>query len=261
MALVDVTYYTDPACPWSWAQEPELRRLEVQFGDGLEFTYVMGGLAREFAPSGGQVREWLDAADASGMPVDVRLWLDAPPASSYPACMAVKAAAEQGLDGALLRLLREGFAFERRKLDTTDALVGEARKVPGLNVQRFGVDLGSHAIVEAFGADLDRARELGGGERPPLPSVEFRGPGARTCVLGPGGDWVAAAEQAGAVPAPGGAPTPEQALVRWGRLATPEVAAACGLPGPRAPEELWRLASAWRVRVERRPGGEVWSGA
>jgi protein-disulfide isomerase-like protein with CxxC motif len=42
-------YYTDPACPWSWAAEPCLRRIEAEFGDGVSITYVMGGLAREFA--------------------------------------------------------------------------------------------------------------------------------------------------------------------------------------------------------------------
>jgi protein-disulfide isomerase-like protein with CxxC motif len=38
-------YYTDPACPWSWAAEPCLRRIEAEFGDGVSITYVMGGLA------------------------------------------------------------------------------------------------------------------------------------------------------------------------------------------------------------------------
>jgi protein-disulfide isomerase-like protein with CxxC motif len=42
-------YYTHPACPWSWAAEPCLRRIEAEFGDGVSITYVMGGLAREFA--------------------------------------------------------------------------------------------------------------------------------------------------------------------------------------------------------------------
>jgi protein-disulfide isomerase-like protein with CxxC motif len=54
-------YYTDPACPWSWAAEPCLRRIEAEFGDGVSITYVMGGLARESARSGGVVR------DASGL--------------------------------------------------------------------------------------------------------------------------------------------------------------------------------------------------
>ena len=64
---------------------------------------------------------------------------------------------------------------------------------------------------------------------------------------------------AGAAPAGGDPPTPEEALRRFGRMATPEVAAVCGLPGPRAAAELWRLAEAWRVRPERRLTGELWS--
>ena len=72
---------------------------------------------------------WLDASDRSGMPVDPRLWREAPIASSYPACMAVKAAAEQGPEaaGRYLRALREGLMCFRRKLDTREALVEEAR--------------------------------------------------------------------------------------------------------------------------------------
>ena len=62
MSQVRVDYYTDPACPWSWAIEPAVRRLEVEFGDGVRFTYLMGGLAREFGAPERQVADWLDAA-------------------------------------------------------------------------------------------------------------------------------------------------------------------------------------------------------
>ena len=93
------------------------------------------------------------------MPIDPRLWTEGPIRSTYPACMAVKAAAEQGADAAAryLRALREGLMCMRRKLDAPEALVEEARAA-GLDVQRFRIDLGSHAIVEAFGADLDEPR-------------------------------------------------------------------------------------------------------
>jgi predicted DsbA family dithiol-disulfide isomerase len=47
---VDVRYYTDPACTWSWGTEPKLRRLMWEFGDGLRFAWVMGGLARQYGP-------------------------------------------------------------------------------------------------------------------------------------------------------------------------------------------------------------------
>ena len=54
-------------------------------------------------------------------------------------------------------------------------------------------------------------------------------------------------------------PGVEEALRRFGTLATAEVAAVCDLPGPRAAAELWRLAGEWRVRSERRLTGELWS--
>src|SRR3712207_9352526 len=86
-----------------------------------------------------QLRRWLDVAAETGMPADPRMWLDAPPRSSYPACLAVKAAAEQGLDGPYLRRAREAIACERRKVDNTEELTAIARDVPGLNVERFAV--------------------------------------------------------------------------------------------------------------------------
>ena len=62
----------------------------------------MGGLAREFRKPLETMHHVLDACAASGMAVDARMWLAAPPRSSYPACHAVKAAAE------LWRLAAEG---------------------------------------------------------------------------------------------------------------------------------------------------------
>jgi predicted DsbA family dithiol-disulfide isomerase len=271
VGAVHVTYYTDPACPWSWAAEPGLRRLQAEFGGSLQITYVMGGLAREFQKPLQTMRHVLDAADASSMPVDPRLWLDAPPRSSYPASQAVKAAAEQGLDGPYLRVLREGLMVERRALDTPDSLIDAARRVTGMNVERFAIDVRSNAIVEAFGADIERARaaapetHTADRRRIAFPSFEFRGDDGAGLVVGvyDSGDPArlrAAALQAGAQP-DGPLPGVEEALRRFGRLATPEVAAVCDLPGPRASAELWRLASEWRVRPERALTGELWVAA
>jgi putative protein-disulfide isomerase len=190
-------------------------------------------------------RAWLQAGARSGMPVDVRLWLESPPASTYPACLAVKAAAEQGDPAPYLRRLREGFAVRGRKLDTTEALVDEARATPGLDVDRFRIDLGSNAIVELFGADLERrrSRELS------LPALAV---GDRLLQGFFGGTELRdAALASGAEPAIDSPPTVEDALRRFGALAAPEVAAVCSLPGPRAPAELWSLAAEWRVREDR----------
>jgi putative protein-disulfide isomerase len=268
VAGVYAYFYTDPACPWSWALQPVLRRLAVEFEGDFELRPVMGGLAREFGDPLALAREWLDAGAAGGMPVDPRLWLESPPASSFPACLAVEAAGEQGRDrqARYLRAVREGLACGRRKLDGADALADVALAVPGLDVSRFRVDLGSNAIVELLAADLERASEAGrrAGEdgRVQLPSLEFSGIGGGVHgVYGPQAydAYRRAAQAAGAEPADRPAPSVEEALARFGALATAEVAAACDLPGPRAAAELWRLAADWRVRFDRRLTGELWS--
>jgi hypothetical protein len=144
----------------------------------------------------------------------------------------------------------------RRKLDTTEALVEEARR-GRLDVERFRIDLGSHAIVEAFGADLEETRA---DERIAFPSVVFDG-GAGAYGFSTYDELRAAAIAAGAVPV--GEPPPQvlEALRRFGTMATAEVAAVCELPGPRAPAELWRLASEWQVRPVPVLTGELWQSA
>jgi hypothetical protein len=147
--------------------------------------------------------------------------------------------------------------------------------VTGLNVDRFKIDLQSAAIAEAFAADLDRTRAAAPEthtehrRRVPFPSFEFRAaeragnaapPDAAVYDSGDVDELREAALAAGAT-AGRALPGVEDALRRYGRLATPEVAAACDLPGPRAAAELWRLASEWRVRAERVLSGELWQAA
>lgn len=247
----------------------------VEFGDSLSWSWLMVGLSREVPQdTRGLALHWLGVADRSGMPIDPLLWKESPIRSTYPACMAVKAAAEQGEAAATryLRVLREGLMCLRRKLDTSEALV-EAARDAGLDVERFRVDLGSHAIVEAFGADLEEARavpeearaagqvaEGEGGERVSIPSARI---GESQWCFEPGDyDGLrAAAVAAGAEPVTSERPAIPDALRRFGRMTTLEVQEVCGLPGPRAHAELWRLASEWQVRPLPVLTGHLWERA
>jgi putative protein-disulfide isomerase len=268
IAVVRTLYYTDPICPWSWAFEPSFRRLLWEFDGELELDYVMSGMRRELEDPTRIALQALEASADSGMPVDARIWLSDPPASSHPPCIAVKAAAEQDLAGPYLRRLREGVYCRRRKLDSADALVEEARAIRGLDLERFGIDLRSHATLEAFGADLERAKAVPaqhhaeGSERAKLPSLEFLdATGEVHGVYGPN-DYAAvkeAALTAGACQSNPAAPTIEGALRRFGAMATAELAAVCQLPRPPAAAELWRLASEWRIKAEPVLTGELWS--
>jgi protein-disulfide isomerase-like protein with CxxC motif len=277
-----VRYFTDPACSWSWAAEPFVRRLMWEFGASLSFTWVMGGLARDYTSRKGVyewlIGHWLEVAAKTRMPIDPLLWKEAPIASTYPACMAVKAAQEQADDGGYryLRGVREGLLCRRRKLDTTESLVEAAREA-GLNVERFRIDLASHAIVEAFGSDLEATRSVpeeareagkvtrahGSGERVTFPSAVFRGEdGADHGAFGFADydELRAAAIAAGAEPeaGPDERPTVQEALKRFGRMATREVEEVCRLPEPRAQAELWRLAADWEVKPVRVVTGWLW---
>jgi predicted DsbA family dithiol-disulfide isomerase len=249
--VLHAAYLTDPLCPWSWAAEPQLRRLQVEFGADLAITYVMVGIDRE-VDAAQKLAVTLDALAGSGMPGDPRAWLDAAPRSSHPACLAVKAAAEQGLDGPYLRRLREGLFAGRERIDNVEAFLVAGRDVEGLDVGRFEIDLRSDATVEAFAADRDRA---GGEDRPEVPALVLDGGEPLTEPAG----WRAAVLAAGA----SGGPLPDVAgaLERFGMLAAAELAAVCDLPLARAQIELWRLAGEFRARPRRLLAGELWSAA
>jgi protein-disulfide isomerase-like protein with CxxC motif len=46
---VQVRYFSDPACTWSSAAEPALRRIIFEFDGELDLVRAMGGLARHAA--------------------------------------------------------------------------------------------------------------------------------------------------------------------------------------------------------------------
>jgi hypothetical protein len=108
--------------------------------------------------------------------------------------------------------------------------------------------------VERFGEQLERTRAIGGPQA--LPTVVFGDRAVRG--VAPYDEWKAAATVAGAQPLGEPPPTIEQALRRFGTLATAEVAAVCALPGPKARAELWRLALEWKVVAERRFTSALW---
>jgi predicted DsbA family dithiol-disulfide isomerase len=270
MMTVEIRFYTDPACPWSWAAEPALRRLMWEFEGELRFAWVMGGLARSYEGANflDLVSQWLEDAAAGGMPCDPRLWTQNPLDSTYPACQAVEAAEEQGWEPGYryLRTLREGIMVERRKLDHAEALI-EAAGRSGIDRQRFESDLRSHAITELFGADLEEVRDppreahdgdgihrdVKGRERISFPSALFVGEdGTREGVWGTDcvdpGKLRDAALATGAQQVTKGALEPLEAVERFGRCATRELEVLSGRPRPVLEAELWALAREWKLK-------------
>lgn len=103
--LLEITYYTDPLCCWSWAFEPQWRRFLYEFRGKIRYRYCMGGLLPQWNNYNDAINSvtrpiqrgpvWMHAKQMSGMPIDQNIWMRDPPSSSYPACIAVKCAALQ----------------------------------------------------------------------------------------------------------------------------------------------------------------------
>ena len=265
MMTIELRIYTDPTCELSWAAEPKLRRLLAELGDQLAVRWVMAGIHRslEAADHRRRLAAWLEIAAESGMPLDPRLWLENPISSSYPACQAVIAAREQGADaaGRYLRRLREALFCERKRLDHAEALIAEAGPA-GIDRERFTLDLRSHAITEAFGADLDEVRAAD--EPIPTPTLAFVAPdGARHEVRGqqPYAVWLQAAVAAGAAAPDGPKPYPAALVARFGRIATAEIVEITQSAAPVVEAELWALALEWRLKPVRVLTGTLWEPA
>ena len=264
-----------------------------EFDGELQFGWVMGGLARsygsEYRDEEGRIgsgpdcfadlmAHWLDVAARTEMPCDPRIWTQNPISSTYPGCMAVEAACEQGSDAGYryLRRLREGLMVEQKKLDHAEALIGEAGAA-GLDVERFKVDLRSHAITELFAADLDEVRAVPdearaagstrrteGRERVSFPSAVFVGEdGERRGVWGwqPYDAYREAALGAGARSVNSGRLDPLEAVERFGRIATKEAEALADRAAPVIEAELWGLATEWKLKPVAALTGTLWERA
>lgn len=167
---VEIIFYTDPLCCWSWAFEPQWRRLQYEFKELIVFRNVMTGLLPSWKNYNDPVYSvsrpmqmgpvWLEASETSGMPIYDKIWVENPPQSSYPACIAVKSAGLQSQTAAVkyLRRLREAVMLQGKNIAKQDVLIQVAENLANdypnmLNLDQFANDLTNDNGLEAFRPD------------------------------------------------------------------------------------------------------------
>lgn len=84
MNKVKITVFADPVCTWCWGSVPVIRALRYNYGEQLEFEYVMSGMIEDITTFnnrrldvGGDIalsnrnihESWLNASAVHGMPV------------------------------------------------------------------------------------------------------------------------------------------------------------------------------------------------
>jgi len=167
---LEITYYTDPLCCWSWGFEPQWRRLLYELKDQIRYRYCMGGLLPKWKNYNDNLNSvtrpiqmgpvWMHAKEISGMPMDYNIWMRDPPSSSYPACVAVKCASIQSFRAQerYLRMLREELMINGKNISNRTVLFEIAEKlekeIPGFDAARFEEDFKNDAALDAFKKDL-----------------------------------------------------------------------------------------------------------
>lgn len=171
-----VDYFTDPLCCWSWALEPQMRKLRFLLKDRLHMNYVMGGLLSEWKNFTDQMNDvtrptqlgplWMQARNMSGQPIDESIWISNPVDTSFLACMAVKAAALQSriAEEAMLRRLREAVMMRQKNIGELKVILEVARDLDQkqiLKKDKFRDDLFSDKISKNFKEDLNKTKAGG----------------------------------------------------------------------------------------------------
>jgi len=250
MAPLEITLFTDPACPFAFSAEPVRIRLRWHYGDGLRWTVRMIVLTRE----PGEAEKLAEGAPnlqrIHGMPIDPRPYPRT--ASSEPACRAVVAAREHAPERAEALLRRLRVRVMTGGLVDDPELIRAAADDAGLDPGELERWIATDAVGEALEADAAAARD-------PLPAARALDhklggpPGERrytapSYVIGghvvPGFNPVEVYETAIANAAPElpRRPRPESVreLLAWAGtpLATAEVAAVMGTDRDAAREAL-----------------------
>ena len=171
-----VDYFTDPLCCWSWALEPQLRKLRFLLKDRLHLNYLMGGLLSDWKKFNDQMNDvarpaqlgplWMQARNMSGQPIEENIWISNPVDTSFLACMAVKAAALQSrvAEEAMLRKLREAVMMHQRNIGELEVILEIAEDLDQkqiLKKDKFRNDLFSDGVSKSFKEDLNKTKSGG----------------------------------------------------------------------------------------------------
>lgn len=165
---VRIIYYTDPICSACWGIEPQLRKLQLEYGVYFEIEYRMGGLLPDWSYNSGGISKpsdvahhWEEVSQHYDMPIDGGVWLEDPLHSSYPPSIAFKAVEMQAPEKttAFMRLIREQLFIEKKNIARQEVINQVASELQ-LDTVKLEQAMEQEAKV-LFQEDLAQARQLG----------------------------------------------------------------------------------------------------
>ena len=167
--MIDVTLYTDAACPWAYSANPALRVLEWRYGDQLRWRLVSIGLRDEVSEAaqarfdaGRSLQSNASFRDRYGMPFGLVPKERA--AATGRGCRAIVAARliEPGSEWRVLRALQLANFTTQLLLDDDERIREALRGVPGIDADAIVARLDDADVREAYEQDRADARSAAG---------------------------------------------------------------------------------------------------
>lgn len=172
---VEVTFYTDPLCCWSYAFLKELDEFKLATNDFVDISYCMGGLIKDWNSFSDPLNNvtkpsqmgpvWLEASIKTNIDMKYDLWVNNPPSSSYPACIAVKTAGLQSeiLGQEYFKLISTAAISTGKNISSPEVLVKVAHQlkdkfISSFNLELFLANYGNNDSKNAFLEDLNQVK-------------------------------------------------------------------------------------------------------
>jgi protein-disulfide isomerase-like protein with CxxC motif len=177
---IEITFISDPGCPWGYSASPSLAALQWRYGPRLRWRLVTIGLAedaslyeeRGYTPV--MMADRMEMFRQFGMP-----FTQGPRArltGTARACRALHAVrlASPGDEITAFRALQFGWFTTRMLMDEDDNIAAALGRVPGLDVPTVMAMIDTPEVEEAYQADRAEARTAAGSP------TEFQGKAANT---------------------------------------------------------------------------------
>jgi protein-disulfide isomerase-like protein with CxxC motif len=167
-AMIEVTHFTDPGCPWAYSASPALATLRWRYGDQLRWTLVTIGLAEDstlYAERGyTPLRSAIGYTSFRHYGMPFRVTPKESLSATSPACRAIVATrlAAPELEYAAFRALQFAQFTTTGLFEEPGMLRDALAAVPGLDAEAVAGAIETPAVRAAYEADRARARTAAG---------------------------------------------------------------------------------------------------
>lgn len=177
---IEITFISDPGCPWGYSASPSLAALQWRYGPRLRWRLVTIGLAEDASTYEDRgydpimMGQRMEMFRQFGMP-----FTQGPRArltGTARACRAIQAVRllSPGDEITAFRALQFGWFTTRMLMDEDPNIAAALARVPGLEVDAVMATLDDPVVEEAYQADRAEARTAAGSP------TEFQGKAADT---------------------------------------------------------------------------------